>query len=135
MGTPQSGIFALGTASHAYLEFDVMDKGAADELVIAVASLREPRTTMGGGNLVAGFRPELWRAVGPDDAPEIVGFDRDQVGADGYEMPATQHDAVLWGTGLASKRRASEGVDEQKSSFAAWVACKHVANIQGITRH
>ena len=29
----------------------------------AVASLREPRTTMGGVNLVAGFRPELWRDV------------------------------------------------------------------------
>ena len=26
----------------------------------AIASLREPRTTMGGVNLVVGFRPELW---------------------------------------------------------------------------
>ena len=29
MSTAQSGIFALGTASHAYLEFDVIDKGAS----------------------------------------------------------------------------------------------------------
>src|SRR5438132_1121085 len=102
MSTSQSGIFALGTASHAYLEFDARQEGAADELVRAIASLREPRTTMGGVNLVAGFRPELWREVVPDDAPpELEGFNRDLVGADGYTMPATQHDAVLWLSGSA----------------------------------
>src|SRR5712691_9722491 len=97
MSTSQSGIFALGTASHAYLEFDARQGGAARELVPAVASLREPRTTMGGVNLVAGFRPELCRALVPDDAPsEMEGFNRDLVGPDGYTMPATQHGAVLW---------------------------------------
>jgi putative iron-dependent peroxidase len=102
MSTPQSGIFALGTASHAYLEFDRSERGAARELVSAVASLREPRTTMGGVNLVAGFRPELWREVAPDDAPENVeGFNRALLGTDGYVMPATQHDAVLWLSGSA----------------------------------
>ena len=89
MRSPQAGIFALGTASHAYLELD----GHRDELVGAVASLREPRTTMGGVNLVAGFRPELW----PGDAPEALhGFD-EPVGF----MPATQHDAVLWLSGAS----------------------------------
>jgi porphyrinogen peroxidase len=102
MSTSQSGIFALGTASHAYLELDARSPGAARELVRAVASLREPRTTMGGINLVAGFRPELWREVFPDDAPtRLEGFNRDLVGADGYTMPATQHDAVLWLSGSA----------------------------------
>jgi len=102
VSTPQSGIFALGTASHAYLEFDTRPGAAAPELVRAVASLREPRTTMGGVNLVAGFRPELWREVVPDDAQlRIEGFNRDLVGADGYTMPATQHDAVLWLSGSA----------------------------------
>src|SRR6266851_780329 len=101
MSTSQSGIFALGTASHAYLELDARP-GATRELVRAVASLREPRTTMGGVNLVAGFRPELWREVVPDDAQlRIDGFNRDLVGADGYTMPATQHDAVLWLSGSA----------------------------------
>jgi putative iron-dependent peroxidase len=95
---PQGGIFALGTASHAYLEFDAVDAG----VVQAVASLREPRTTMGGVNLVAGFRPELWREAVPADAPEgLTGFDEDIVGVDGYTMPATQHDAVLWLSGSA----------------------------------
>ncbi len=101
MNVPQSGIFALGTASHAYLEFDVTGKRASRDLVTAVAGLREPRTTMGGVNLVAGFRPELWQVVVPDDAPEMEGFNRDLVGADGYIMPATQHDAVLWLSGSA----------------------------------
>jgi putative iron-dependent peroxidase len=102
MTTPQSGIFALGTASHAYLELDARPSGATRELVSAVASLREPRTTMGGVNLVAGFRPELWREIVPDDAPSTVeGFNRDVVGVDGYTMPATQHDAVLWLSGSA----------------------------------
>jgi porphyrinogen peroxidase len=69
--SPQGGIFALGTASHAYLEFDALTDG----VVRAVASLREPRTTMGGVNLVAGFRPELWREVVPAEAPEtLTGF-------------------------------------------------------------
>jgi putative iron-dependent peroxidase len=72
MSTPQSGIFALGTASHAYLEFDARERGAARDLVRSVTSLREPRTTMGGVNLVAGFRPELWREVLPDDVPPDV---------------------------------------------------------------
>jgi putative iron-dependent peroxidase len=101
MATSQSGIFALGTASHAYLEFDAQG-GAAQELVRAVSSLREPRTTMGGVNLVAGFRPELWREVLPEDAPpQVEGFNRNLVGAGGYTMPATQHDAVLWLSGSA----------------------------------
>jgi putative iron-dependent peroxidase len=100
--TPQSGIFALGTSSHAYLEFDASAGRPPLELTTAIASLREPRTTMGGVNLVAGFRPELWRRAAPDDAPaELHGFDRPLVGVDGFTMPATQHDAVLWVSGSA----------------------------------
>ena len=99
---PQSGIFALGTASHAYLEFDAADGEAASAAVRAVASLREPRTTMGGVNLVAGFRPEAWRDLLPADAPpQLAGFDTELVGSDGFVMPATQHDAVLWLSGSA----------------------------------
>jgi putative iron-dependent peroxidase len=102
MSTAQPGIFALGTASHAYLELDAVDGVTAGEIVAAVASLREPRTTMGGVNLVAGFRPEGWREVMPGDAPtELSGFDEDVVGPDGFTMPATQRDAVLWISGSA----------------------------------
>jgi putative iron-dependent peroxidase len=99
--TPQGGIFALGTASHAYLEFDAVS-AREQELVRAVAALREPRTTMGGVNLVAGFRPSLWRAAAPDDAPaDVADFEADVVGNEGFVMPATQHDAVLWLSGSA----------------------------------
>ncbi|HMI28828.1 MAG TPA: Dyp-type peroxidase [Gaiellaceae bacterium] len=102
MSTPQGGIFALGTASHAYLEFDLAHDRDGRVLVAAISSLREPRTTMGGVNLVAGFRPELWRRAAPDDAPEDVeGFNEDLVGVDDFSMPATQHDAVLWLSGSA----------------------------------
>ena len=102
MRSPQGGIFALGTSSHAYLEFDAKAGIRAQELVTTVASLREPRTTMGGVNLVAGFRPELWREAVPDDAPaDLTGFDDDIVGSDGFVMPATQRDAMLWLSGSA----------------------------------
>ena len=102
MYTPQAGIFALGTSSHAYLEFDGVDPARGGELVKAIAALREPRTTMGGVNLVAGFRPELWRSVDPAGTPaDLTGFDEDLAGMDGFVMPATQHDAVLWVSGSA----------------------------------
>jgi porphyrinogen peroxidase len=102
MTTPQSGIYALGTASHAYLELDAVAGRTGREVVEAVSSLREPRTTMGGVNLVAGFRPELWRDAVPGEAPAgLIGFNEPIVGVDGYTMPATQHDAVLWISGSA----------------------------------
>src|SRR3954451_13133724 len=102
MKTPQAGIFALGTASHAYLEFDALDQSYSEQLVAAVSALREPRTTIGGVNLVVGFRPELWNQVAPDHMPAgVQGFNADMVGTDGFVMPATQHDAVLWLSGSA----------------------------------
>lgn len=102
VSAPQSGIFALGTTSHAYLEFDIKGGVEASALVSAIAALREPRTTMGGVNLVAGFRPELWRRVAPEDVPtSIEGFNRPVTGPSGFTMPATQHDAVLWISGSA----------------------------------
>jgi putative iron-dependent peroxidase len=102
MSSPQGGIFALGTASHAYLEFDASGGREGRDVVAAISALREPRTTMGGVNLVAGFRPELWKDVAPDDAPaEVEGFNEDLIGVDGLVMPATQHDAVLCLSGSA----------------------------------
>jgi putative iron-dependent peroxidase len=102
MSLPQAGIFALGTASHAYLEFDVSAGRKGADLVATISSFREPRTTMGGVNLVAGFRPELWRQAAPEDAPAgLEGFNEDLIGIDGFVMPATQHDAVLWLSGSA----------------------------------
>jgi putative iron-dependent peroxidase len=40
--------------------------------------------------------------VAPDDAPvELEGFNAELAGIDGFVMPATQHDAVLWLSGSA----------------------------------
>jgi len=102
MYTAQSGIFALGTPSHAYLEFDLLPGQKDRNLVDKIISFREPRTTMGGVNLVVGFRPELWRQVAPNNSPAgLQGFTRPIAGAEGFVMPATQHDAVLWLAGSA----------------------------------
>ena len=100
MSTAQSGIFALGTPSHAYLEFDLQRGKDAGALIKAMADVREPRTTIGGVNFVSGFRPELWRSVVPEGLPgDLTGFNQNLTGPDGYVMPATQHDAVLWLSG------------------------------------
>ncbi len=102
MQMAQSGIFALGTGSHSYLEFDLLESADPGALVRAIANLREPRTTTGGVNLVAGFRPSLWRGVAPQGIPaEVTDFDEDVRGVDGYTMPATQHDLWLWVAGHA----------------------------------
>jgi len=78
------------------------EQGAARELVSVVASLREPRTTMGGVNLVTGFRPELWREVVPDDAPRTSPASTPtSSGSTATRCPRRQHDAVLWLSGSA----------------------------------
>jgi putative iron-dependent peroxidase len=102
MYTPQAGIFALGTSSHAYLEFDILDAKRSGEFASTISSIREPRTTTGGVNFVIGFRPELWRDLVPQDAPTgVEGFNREIKGSEGFVMPATQHDAVVWLSGSA----------------------------------
>lgn len=102
MYTPQAGIFALGTSSHAYLEFDVLDQSKREEFASAIAAIREPRTTTGGVNFVIGFRPELWSGLVPEDAPPgIEGFNKPIEGVEGFTMPATQHDALVWLSGSA----------------------------------
>jgi putative iron-dependent peroxidase len=97
MYTPQAGIFALGTSSHGYLEFDVLDATKRREFVAKIADIREPRTTTGGVNFVIGFRPELWSGIVPNDMPAgVQGFNKAIEGVEGFVMPATQHDALVW---------------------------------------
>ncbi len=102
MYTPQAGIFALGTSSHAYLEFDLLDAKKCKEFASTISAIREPRTTTGGVNFVIGFRPELWRDIVPDDAPPgVEGFNKEIHGTEGFVMPSTQHDALVWLSGSA----------------------------------
>jgi putative iron-dependent peroxidase len=97
----QPGIFALGTPEHGYLEFDLAPDAEPIELVTAATGLVEPLSTGGGVNLVVGFRPELWAEVAdPADVPASArSFERMLVGAGGWTMPATQHDAWMWVAG------------------------------------
>jgi putative iron-dependent peroxidase len=102
MYTPQAGIFALGTSSHAYLEFDILDAVQKKAFASKIAAIREPRTTTGGVNFVIGFRPELWRSLAPDGIPaEVEGFNSEIRGTEGFVMPATQKDALVWLSGSA----------------------------------
>ena len=102
MYTPQAGIFALGTSSHAYLEFDVLDAKKRKKFASTISSIREPRTTTGGVNFVIGFRPELWHDLVAEDAPAgVAGFNKKIRGIEGFVMPSTQHDAVVWLSGSA----------------------------------
>jgi porphyrinogen peroxidase len=102
MNRPQSGIFAVGTPSHAYLEFDLRGGVDARTIVTAVAGLLDPGSTTSGIDVVSGFRPELWRRVAPEGIPrDVTGFNEPVVGVEGFSMPATQHDAVVWLAGSA----------------------------------
>jgi putative iron-dependent peroxidase len=96
MPLPQTGIFALGTLAHAYLEFDLAAGADPTAMVATAAGVSEPRTTMGGVNLVTGVRPELWAG---DVPPDAASFETPVVGPDGYTMPATQHDLMMWVAG------------------------------------
>jgi putative iron-dependent peroxidase len=94
MGTPQPGIFALGTRSHHHLELDLV--GEPDALVAALHRVREAITTVAGVNLVVGFGPSLWARLAPGEVPEgLVDFEAVE-GLDDIVLPAEQHDVWLW---------------------------------------
>ena len=60
-----------------------------------VAGLREPRTTIGGVNLVVGFRPELWARVAPDANPAGTTAATTTAG-DWRTAPPTRRSAPAW---------------------------------------
>lgn len=119
MALPQTGIFALGTASHTFLEFDLVDGAHPKDLITAAANISDGRTTMGAVNLVIGLRPELWNEVVPDSLPsEVTSFEEPVVGSDGFRMPATQRDLAIWIAGASYDivfDKANELIDELAS--------------------
>jgi porphyrinogen peroxidase len=121
---PQTGIFSLGTGAQVCLELDRTRSAKPVELVRAIAGAREPRTTMAGVNLVVGFRPELWRRLRARGVPPgLTGFDRALRGAEGFVMPATQHDAVVWFAGHS----LDVVFDEARALLASLDSLAHVA--------
>lgn len=102
MNTPQTGIFALGDAAHIFLELSMCTGTAPKDLARTVSKIHEPRTTVGGVNLVAGFRPELLAQIAAQATPpDAAGFNEPMRGPDGFTMPATQSDLWLWFAGAS----------------------------------
>ena len=100
----QSGITGIGVTDHAYVELDVKaGTDAARAVGKLAAAINLPSTA--GANVVVGIRPGLWADVA--DAEHVPAgvhdFDEPIRGRDGYDMPATQHDAWLW---VASSSRS-----------------------------
>jgi putative iron-dependent peroxidase len=97
MAHPQVGLFALGTSAHAYLEFDVAPDQSPDVLVATAAGVSTAHDSTTGVNLVVGFRPEHWASRHPSaSVAGTASFTEPVVGPDGFSMPATQHDLLVW---------------------------------------
>jgi putative iron-dependent peroxidase len=78
-------------------------------------------------NLVTGFRPELWRAVAPNDTPlDARDFDTPVVGPDGFTMPATQADMWLWIAGASNGVLWDAGRDAIKALVRIAVLDRHI---------
>ncbi|MGE0878890.1 MAG: Dyp-type peroxidase [Acidimicrobiia bacterium] len=91
MPIAQPGIFAQGTRSHFFLEFDIRSGVSAEAALEALQGLRQPAVTAGGANIVIAFGPDRWRSIRPDDAPaELRAFPS----VDGTAN--TQHDVLVW---------------------------------------
>ncbi|MEO7556628.1 MAG: Dyp-type peroxidase [Acidimicrobiales bacterium] len=100
MPMPQTGIFALGTGSHFYLELDLVPGVSPSALLEVTAGLHEPRMTTGGANVVVAFGPSAWAAAGGALPAEVSDF-TPVVGPDSFTFPATQHDAWVWASGAS----------------------------------
>ena len=97
---PQLGVLGFGTTHHAYLELDRHPRLPPVALAAAVRAVENAVLTGAGCTIVVGFRPEVWRELAPEACPDdLRGFAEAVVGDDGFSMPATQHDVILWVAG------------------------------------
>ncbi len=97
MQNSQSGLFAMGTSSHIYLEFTLSPSANPAKLLSEAANLEMPRSTTSGSNIVVGIRPSIWHFLAPDHMPpQTLDFSEPLIGPDGFTMPATQRDLWIW---------------------------------------
>jgi len=96
MNAGQPGIFAQGAKHHYHLEFDLRADAPAEAVADALHGVREPAVTVGGGNVVVGFGPDLWRRLSPEGAPHDLRSFAPIAGPSGPRAPATQHDLWVW---------------------------------------
>jgi putative iron-dependent peroxidase len=128
MGTPQPGVFALGTRSHFHLEFDLRAGAGDDAVRDALAELRSSVLSDPGLNGVVGFGAELWLRLAPADAPATLRR-FDPVGdPSARHAPATQHDVWVWLHGAAPDgaldgARAAERALRPVAGLAQEVPC------------
>lgn len=95
MATPQPGIFAQGTRSHHYLEYDLQPTATAEAVIDVLRAMREPPVTSGGANLVVGMSRRLLQLLMPEVTPnELRPFEG--VSGPAGHAPATQADLWLW---------------------------------------
>lgn len=108
---PQPGVFALGTPVQTFLEFDLVDPALESvELIGTLESMVAGVKTGQGCNVVVGIRPSLWCKVRPDACPDgLHDFEAPVIGDDGFTMPATQHDLVVWVAGGRQDAMFDEG--------------------------
>ena len=139
MSYPQPGIFALGESAQAHFELDLKSPHDAKTLASALLGLDSPHSTVSGANLVIGFRPSLWNRIAPRCIFEADDFDRPIAGADGFSMPATQHDAWMWFTGASydvifdlarPALQALSGIAEVAFEVSGW-AYRHSRDLTG----
>src|SRR5690349_15985019 len=96
MTTPQPGIFAQGTRSHLYLEYDLRPDATRGEVINVLRELREPAVTAGGANLVLAAGRRLLELLDPARTPDDLRPFEGVTGPGGLHAPATQHDLWLW---------------------------------------
>jgi hypothetical protein len=77
MTSPQGGIFSLGTASYAYLEFDRRGDPDGTALARTIASNPGASHHEGGMNLGRRLQARALGAVVPDVTPGVARFDAD----------------------------------------------------------
>lgn len=95
MSTPQPGIFAQGTRSHHYLEYDLQATATREAVIPVLRAMREPPVTSGGANLVLGMSRRLLQLLMPEVTPNELRPFEGLSGPAGH-APATQHDLWLW---------------------------------------
>ncbi len=101
MSNPQPGIFAVETAEHIHIEWD-LNPGVADkEVISAVATARRDVTFLGGPNVVWGIAPDLWRKWSGGAIPDAVLPFEGVPGVGQDLVPVTQSSLWLWCHGNA----------------------------------
>ncbi|MDP6621062.1 MAG: Dyp-type peroxidase [Alphaproteobacteria bacterium] len=95
MATPQTGIFAEGSAQHFVMEYGLRPGANLAAVAAAVHSARS-LASGGGPNLVVAFGAGLWQQLAGDRMPADLRPFEAIAAAYGAGAPATQGDLLFW---------------------------------------